>query len=267
MTQNQNHDSIYAQAEFYDIAFDYRDVESECDFLLQLSQVHGSAVRHVLELAAGPGRHALAFARRGKVATALDLSANMVAYGQTLAHQQGLNLNYLQGDMRDFVLETPVELAFSLIDSASYLLTQADFLAHLQAVYQALRPGGIYVLEMAHPRDLLTPEPSVSTSWTQERDGIQVEMQWGQAGDQIDPVTQITQVHVCVRVQRDGEHLEFSELAAQRAYTWPELQLLFELSPLKLSAVYGGFHLDCRLNDAQAWRTIAVLQRPRAQAR
>ena len=262
MKTEQNHEQIYAQAAFYDIAFDYRNIAAEVDFLLQLAQVQGQEIHAILELAAGPAQHALAFAQRQYRACALDLSAEMVAYGLQLAQAQSLELDYFQADMCDFRLKAPVDLAMTMIDSASYLLTQADFLAHLKAVYEALRPGGLYVLEMAHPRDLLSPAKTVSTSWQQERDGVLVEMQWGQAEDLLDPITQITQVHVHLKVQQGDQTFEFKETAAQRVYTWPELQLLFHVSPLQLCQVYGAFDINCKLEDEKAWRTISVLQRP-----
>ncbi|MDO9355748.1 MAG: class I SAM-dependent methyltransferase, partial [Solirubrobacteraceae bacterium] len=75
------HPLIYQHARCYDIAFAFRDIAVECDTLEAIALRHlGRPVASVLELAAGPARHAREFARRGVSATALDNSAAMCAY-------------------------------------------------------------------------------------------------------------------------------------------------------------------------------------------
>ncbi len=262
MTDALTHTHVYQQPLYYDIAFSYRDYQAECDFIAQAAAREGLTPGSVLELAAGPARHALCFAERGLRAHALDLSPAMISYSKSLAEQAGLSLDYRLGDMRDFELNPPVDLAITMIDSASYLLSRQDFENHLEAVSAALNPGGIYLIEMGHPRDFFSPQKaSTINQWEMERDGVTVNLQWGTADDPIDPLTQVSRIQVNLRAETAEQRFDFHEVALQRLYTWQELLGLFAHSPLKLCASYGDFELKCPIDAQNAWRAIAVLKK------
>ena len=192
-----NHHRIYEHARCYDVAFGFRDVAAECDTLAALAARHtGRPVTRMLELAAGPARHAREFARRGAAATALDASPAMLDYALERAAHHGVPLQALCADMCDFRLPQRVDLAVLLMDSASYLLDNDAVLRHLGCVAEALGDDGLYVLEMSHPRDAFGVGASANTQWTSEDDGLRVDMRWGAAGDVFDPVTQVEDVTV-----------------------------------------------------------------------
>lgn len=262
MTDALTHTHVYEQALYYDIAFSYRDYAEECDFILQTAGREGLSPRSVLELAAGPARHALCFAERGLRAHALDLSPAMMSYSKHLADQAGVELDYRLGDMRDFKQSPRVDLVITMIDSASYLLSRQDFESHLEAISEALNPGGIYLIEMGHPRDFFSPQRSSTVSqWEMERDGITVNLQWGTDDNPIDPLTQVSRIQVNLRAETAEQRFDFHEEALQRVYTWQELLGLFDHSPLQLCASYGAFDLNCPIDARDAWRAIAVLKR------
>ena len=69
---------VYDEVEAYEVAFSFRDLPSEVDTLVTWYRRHGKDhLKRVLELAAGPGDHALELARRGLDVTALDLNPSM----------------------------------------------------------------------------------------------------------------------------------------------------------------------------------------------
>jgi SAM-dependent methyltransferase len=135
---NPSHHRIYHQARCYDVAFGFRDVSAECDTLAALASRHsGRPVATVLELAAGPARHAREFARRGAAATALDSSSTMCDYALERAAHDGLHLKAVAADMRDFKLEQRFDLTALLMNSSSYLLDNEAVLSHLACVARA----------------------------------------------------------------------------------------------------------------------------------
>ncbi|MCC7539707.1 MAG: class I SAM-dependent methyltransferase, partial [Deltaproteobacteria bacterium] len=106
------HRAIYAAPFVYDLAFSYRDIDRERTFLADVyERRRGRGPASFVELAAGPARHALAFAAMGIRSHAVDLSPEMVAYGRELADARNVHLAYERGDMRSFTLEAPVDLA------------------------------------------------------------------------------------------------------------------------------------------------------------
>src|SRR3977135_4071129 len=107
---------IYDEPEYYEAACAYRDVPAEVDALLRWSGKHHESPRSVLELAAGPAKHARDLARRGLQATALDLNPAMCARARDLAAKAGIPLTVVQADMRDFTLPGPVDLAATIVN-------------------------------------------------------------------------------------------------------------------------------------------------------
>ena len=117
---DSSHHRVYSLAHCYDVAFNFRDIGAECDALTQLAQRHGNGPpRTVLELAAGPARHAREWARRGMAATALDSSATMYEYALTCATRDGVALRAEVADMVDFSLGTRFDLALMPIHHSS----------------------------------------------------------------------------------------------------------------------------------------------------
>src|SRR5262245_59336479 len=130
-----NHQRIYEHARCYDVAFGFRDVAAECDTLAALAARHRKVpMTAVLELAAGPARHAREFARRGVAATALDAAQPMLDYALERAVADAVQLATVCADMCEFRVATRFDLAVLLMDSASYLLDNASVLRNLNCV-------------------------------------------------------------------------------------------------------------------------------------
>jgi SAM-dependent methyltransferase len=249
--------SIYDAALGYEIAFSYRDVAAEVDALLRWCGTEPTAV---LEVAAGPAEHAIECVRRGMRATALDLSAAMCERAVANATAAGVTLHVINADMRDFETSYSVDLAFCMISSISHLLTLDDLVAHLTAVRASLNNDGCYVIEGSHPSDYLHKK-TVKSEWSVERDGITVHLAWGNDTDAMNPVTQLTNVHVTMKVvDAHGSTATTESVERDRFWTATEMVAAARLAGLTVVAQYGDF--DGRgLSDAGAWRMITVLRR------
>src|SRR5690554_2493455 len=168
---------FYNYARYYDIAFDFRDVRAEVDFLLGCYRQFGApgGVAAALELACGPGRHSREFARRGLRSVGLDLNPTMIDYAR--ARPYGNAVEWRVADMVAFEIESPVDLAYILMDSIVHILSLDDFERHLHSVAAALTPGGIYVIDQSHPREAFADlESYTATEWIVESRGVRVEI-------------------------------------------------------------------------------------------
>ena len=187
-------------------------------------------VHSVLELAAGPAEHALELARRGLRATALDKSAAMCGFAAARAEGAGLDLGVVEADMRDFKLPDRFDLAITMLNSLCHLFTLDDLLAHLAAVAAHLRPGGLYIAELAHPADYFAPVPRTSSEWTIDQEGVRAEVRWGGGQDRIDPVTQITREHMSITAHdADGTVRTVGDVVPNRFWTATELTAALRL--------------------------------------
>jgi SAM-dependent methyltransferase len=271
---------IYDEPQLYEAACAYRDVPAEVDALLRWSAKHGDPAEHgdasrsVLELAAGPAEHARTLAGRGLRATALDMSAAMCARARDLAKAAAVPLTVVQADMRDFSLPGEFDLAITMLNSLCHLLTLDDMVRHLASVARHVRPGGLYIAELAHPADYFSPERRTSSEWSSESDGGTVSVRWG-LKDRIDPVTQITREHVSVTYHRRGDAVRtVTDVVPNRFWTATEMTAAIRLAAairpdaaigsadgFTVVASYGDFDADLPVDAAEAWRMILVLRR------
>jgi SAM-dependent methyltransferase len=254
---------IYDDPWAYELACSFREVAGEVDALLGWCAGLGAAPATVLELAAGPGEHAREFARRGLAVTALDLNPRMCAYAAREAGRAGVEVEVVRGDITRFVLGRRFDLVVTMLDSTSHLMTLDALVAHLDRVAAHLSPGGLYIVEMSHPRDRLG-EPSVSTGWTVQRDGVRADVRWGEPGDRLDPVTQIADDHVTMTITDGDGTRVVRDVVPYRFWTATELDAAIRLAGgLDAAARYGDFGTGAdtvALTDPEAWRMITILR-------
>ncbi|WP_445681436.1 class I SAM-dependent methyltransferase [Radicibacter daui] len=257
-------DEIYTEARLYDIAFGYRDFDAEAALMLDWGQRFGpERPKRVLELAAGPGGHGIAFARAGVEAICLDRSAEMKEYALARAAEAGVTLDYRLGDMRRFTLEKPVDLACLALDSVSHLLANDDAIACFKSVAAALVPGGLFILETPHPAETFGIGDMTLGAWKQEADDASVLVEWGRPGDRFDPIAQVRYHSVAFSVRRPGEKKRLIEsIVPQRRYTAQELMLIGEIAGLKLVTHFGALDEEIGAQDhEEAFRLVTVLAR------
>lgn len=248
---------FYRHARAYDAAFGDRDFAAECDFLEWCLRTHGGVSaggclpdaqrgasplhdpRSFLELGCGPARHAREFARRGWSATGLDLSGDMLAYATDAACRDGLTLRTVAADMRDFELPAPVALAASLMESVTHLTTNEQVVAHLRAVARNLLPGGVFVLEMAHPAWL--GRDTLPNTWTARDGDVEVDVLFGAADDPYDWFTQVWQVTSRLTVREPGRpEYTIESHHPHRWYLAQEFRALIDLSGAYEAAWWYG---------------------------
>lgn len=261
------HREFYLHPLYYDIAFDVRDTARECAFMAACRQQYsGRKPASVVELAAGPGYHALWYAAHGVESYAVDLEPAMVEFLREKAQARGLTLHALRADMRSFTLPRPVDLACVLFASFCYLLTPEDMAANLRAVHAALAPGGIYVIELPHPRRYLRHDVVTKDDWVKERDGVRVRTRWDVDAAVPDPLTQIMDVRSEFIVEERGRTRKVRSRGRQRVVFAPELRLLAEAAGFETAGWYGAMDRKVPFNYAkQAWRMVAVLRKPGAK--
>jgi len=257
------YNEVYQRARYYDIAF-RRDVTREVDFLFQLYERHaGRPLASMIDIACGPGYHALLFAKRGVRTVGLDLRPEMVDFGRELAAMEGVEIEWMASDMRTFTLSKPVDLALTSYDSVDCLLTQDEIVAHFQTVARNLAPKGLYVFEMTHPRDCSLSEYG-AFKYMGKKNGVSVEIEWApNGGPHVDPYAQVQELDVVMRVNDHGKDLIFHDHARERYALPQEYVALAKLSgALEVINFYGDFKFDQPFDMTPgARRMIAVLRR------
>jgi len=259
-----NHEKFYGRPEYYDIAFDFRDVPEECDFIEAVySGINGRKLSSIIELCAGPAYHTIEFGLRDKEAAALDLSPEMVEYGRLKAEKAGAQISYFPGNMTDFRVEHKYDMAILLMDSVSYLLDNEEVYKNLKCVSEALEENGLYLIEISHPRDFLGKEKAPNPKWKMKRELKEVEIQWGDEDDPFDPITQISQTLVKIKYSDGLNRGEIEDRAAQRCFTVNEFKALVDASGrFEIVDFYGSMKKNVPFdNSKEAWRMVPILKK------
>lgn len=124
--------------------------ESPNDFLVEVAPYLPPDGR-VLCLGAGEGRNAVWLAEQGYQVTAVDLSDVGLRKAQDLAAARQVQVETIEADLATW---TPEPGAWDgIVAIFAHLPPPARAHMHRAAV-RGLRPGGVFVLEMYHPRQL-----------------------------------------------------------------------------------------------------------------
>jgi len=105
----------------------------------------GSAI---LDLACGPGRHALELARRGFSVTGVDRTAAYLDEARERARAEELAIEFVQDDMRRFCRPDAFDTVLSLFTSFGYFEDPAENRQVLLNVNHSLKDSGALILEL-----------------------------------------------------------------------------------------------------------------------
>lgn len=254
--------NLYNLPEYYDIIFD-RDVSSETAFLNAIFERYCDCpLRSYLDLLCGPGYHARDMSRQGVDAIGLDASPEMIAFARNKSARDEKQVEWRVGDVRDFEINRPVDMAACLFDSIDGLLSIDDFVRHFQAVAKALKPDGLYVIGKMHPRD--TPIIGYGPlRYRKSRDGKIVALDWA-VDVKSDTRTQTAEILLELRVTENG-HTRTIRHRIRESFPTP----LFLEATARLSGVlepiawYGDFDLNQPYDDSPSSKhCISIYRRP-----
>jgi len=183
-----NQISSYYQAE-HNIPTGFVHYGPHCPNEDQLRLTGDLRGKRVLEIGCGGGQCSIAFAKRGAIATGIDISDKQIAFARQLAERERVGVTFLQGDVVD--LSAIADGSHDLIFSAYAL----QFVEHMDRCFaeaaRVLRPGGLFVFSLDHPfwyclaeKELLVESSYFDTAYWYE---------WEQAGMSAHP--KMTEYH------------------------------------------------------------------------
>jgi ubiquinone/menaquinone biosynthesis C-methylase UbiE len=204
-------------------------------YLRDLLRTHHVPGMTLLDLACGTGTLALLMAERGWNAIGLDRSAAMLREARRkLAEAGDVPVRFVEGDMRDFTIPTPVDLVTCCYDTLNYLIEKPDLQRCFQSVAGVLKPDGLFCFDLATDYFLRHHWNGVDV---EEFDG------WTQImHSHYDEATGLSTLKLTGFVrQRNGLYRRFDETHIERAYPDQTIRDLLYTAGFAVEAVYDCF--------------------------
>jgi len=125
-----------------------KGTEQEVDFLVdELGLAPG---QRILDVGCGPGRHALALARRGISALGVDASDDFIGLAHDAARAEALDAAFAVLDVRDLAVVEQYDAAICLCQGGFGLLGGRDEVDVFARIVRAVRPAGYVAVSAFH---------------------------------------------------------------------------------------------------------------------
>ena len=126
-----------------------QDTENQVDFIVSTLGLTGK--ERILDLACGFGRHALSLARRGYQITGVDITEEFIKDAIKNANSEGLDAQFINGDIRDLHFANEYDVVLNLADGAiGYLESDEENLKIFDVISNALKPGGKHFMDIGN---------------------------------------------------------------------------------------------------------------------
>ena len=214
----------------YDLALSYRDFGAE---IATLSNWHttatGAEPRSVLELACGPARHGLEFARRGAEVVGIDRSGAMCRYAAELSI--GLpNMSIEEADMSAFLLDASFDLAILMLNSIDHVTHPEALHGLFISISGHLDPGGTFIIEADRESEEVG---SAEWSKTGAAGDVTVRWSWTDAHERAEMTGRL-----------DGRDVAIDEIMPMRHWRASEIVEAARASGMEVFGHFGSFGED-----------------------
>jgi SAM-dependent methyltransferase len=220
--------------------------DGDVPLYLDLAAAEGG---NVLEVACGSGRLLVPLARAGHRVVGIDISPPMLAIAQDKLPADA-RVRLVAADMRTFDVtqDGPFDLAIVAVKSFAYLIEASDQLATLERIAAHLRPGGLFAIDLMHPR----PEWVGAITGSMRDDLLERSPARGYTLSRVESVVS-TDLSRQVRVIRSAYEVidDHGAIVNKRFVEWPyrwthrfEAEHLLARAGFAIEAVYGSYQRE-----------------------
>jgi ubiquinone/menaquinone biosynthesis C-methylase UbiE len=226
-------DWLYLDGRRYDLQFPGGE---DVPYWLKQARKYGDPI---LELACGTGRVAIPLAREGSRVTGIDISDAMLAEAREKAAREGVHVEWVKGDVRDFDLGKRFGLVIFPANAFLHLLRPEDLEACLACVRRYLKPSGRFIVDVFVPNlEILCRKPDVRYFFAEYADPEGSGDIVMRESNVYNPATQIMTITL------------FRSLPGQAEEAVGDLNLrVYFPQELDAALQYNGFTIDEKLGD------------------
>ncbi len=212
----------------YAIVYRHRNDEEARKLIDLLERITGvGSGDSIVDIGCGRGRHAIRLARHGYRVTGLDLSERSIDEARERAASDGLEVEFVVGDMRTALCDACYDGAVNLFTAFGYFEIEDEHQKAVNAVADSLKPGGWFVQDFLNPtfvRETLVPEDR------RTEDGIEIMQQRTVVDGRIRKKITLT---------KDGRSHSFQE--SVRLLELDDFKSMYDRAGLRFVDVFGDY--------------------------
>ncbi|WP_025026615.1 class I SAM-dependent methyltransferase [Caldalkalibacillus mannanilyticus] len=195
----------------------------------------------VLDLCCGNGRHSRQLAKLDYQVTGIDLSHVLLDEARKANFAD--KITYLQSDVRELSFEEEFDYVLNLFTSFGYFEQVEENQKVFQAIYRALKGGGVFLIDFLNPgyiRKNLVPESYRESGELKIREKRRIEK---------------NQVIKDIHIEQEGAERQYQEKV--NLFEYEEMVQMLQASGLTTERVYGAFDLQ-PYDEADSPRMILI---------
>lgn len=238
----------------YDALYQDKDYEKECDFIEALFRKYNCQPQNILDLGCGTGGHALILAKRGYKVTGIDRSASMLKIARQKAEKEGLNIEFIEGDITKVNIEKKFDAVIAMFAVMSYQTTNSDLASVCKLARESLIPGGLFMFDCWNGFAVLTERPTPRIKEIDADNGGKI-IRFTQS--ELDIVNHIVNVNFRVLKLKGNTFEETRETHKMRFLFPQEIKYFLEVAGFKDIDFYPFLAIDRELTEKD-WNMMVV---------
>lgn len=232
-------------ASVYDELMDETPYEKWCENIVSELDRYGINDGLVLELGCGTGSMTQLLAKRGFDMIGVDCAQEMLNIACQKRESSGLDILYLNQDMREFELYGTVRAVVCVCDSVNYLLEDDDIIECFRLVNNYLDPKGIFFFDF---NTRYKYETVIGDSVIAEN-REDCSFIWE---NYFDADSGVNEYDLTIfKQEENGLFSRFQEVHCQRGYTLEEMQYFIEAAGLKFVRAYDADTLEAVTDESE----------------
>ncbi len=136
-------------AEVYDFLMKDIDYDGWINYIEKAFQMESVKPKTILELACGTGNITNRLAKKGYDMIGVDISNEMLMFAKDKAYNLGLDVKYLNQDMRELDFRKEVDSIVCLCDGFNYILEESELLDIFKKVRSILSDNGLFIFDIS----------------------------------------------------------------------------------------------------------------------
>ncbi len=203
--------------------------KKEVDFILKVLKIPKDAL--ILDLACGIGRHSIELAKRCYNVTGIDFTKEYIKYCKERTRKLSLdNLKFIQMDMRKLNFKNKFDFIINIYTSFGYF-TDKENLDVLRRMVKALKKNGKLLIDVNN-RDFLIKHFG--------KKGLK-KLKYGYILEEREFDFSKSRINTKWTYLSKNKKKIGINMTSSRAYSYHELEAMFEISGLKVIKNFGGF--------------------------